>query len=76
MKKIDHYRKLLGVTKEADLKELKSVYRNQMKEWHPDKFQEKEDAEKERETIMHDGWLEDKIGFLNNEYITLLQVNI
>jgi hypothetical protein len=24
---------------------------------------------------MHDGWLEDKIGFLNNEYITLLQVN-
>jgi hypothetical protein len=46
MKKIDHYRKLLGVTKEADLKELKSVYRNQMKEWHPDKFQDKEEAEK------------------------------
>ena len=46
MKKIDHYRKLLGVTKEADLKELKSVYRNQMKDWHPDKFQDKDETEK------------------------------
>ena len=46
MKKIDHYRKLLGVAKEADLKELKSVYRNQMKDWHPDKFHDKEEVEK------------------------------
>ena len=36
----------------------------------------KEDAEKERETIMHDGWLDDKIGFLNNQYITLMQVKL
>ena len=34
----------------------------------------KEDAEKERESIMNDGWLEDRIGFLNNHYITLIQV--
>jgi DnaJ-class molecular chaperone len=45
MKKIDDYRKLLGVTKDAELKELKSVYRNFMKDCHPDKFQDNE-AEK------------------------------
>jgi hypothetical protein len=38
MKKIVDYRKLLGVEKTVDLKELKTVYRNLMKEWHPDKF--------------------------------------
>ncbi|MBC7720550.1 MAG: KTSC domain-containing protein [Pedobacter sp.] len=46
MSKIEHYRKLLGVAQGADLKELKSVYRNQMKDWHPDKFHDKEEAEK------------------------------
>ncbi|NSL85275.1 KTSC domain-containing protein [Chitinophaga solisilvae] len=39
MSKIIDYRKLLGVTKTADLKELKTSYRNLMKEWHPDKFE-------------------------------------
>ena len=34
----------------------------------------KEDAEKERKSIMNDGWLDDKLGFLNNHYITLIQV--
>lgn len=38
MKKIIESRKLLGVTKDADLKELKSIYRTFMKEFHPDKF--------------------------------------
>ena len=38
MKKIIGYRKLLGVTEHAPLQELKTVYRNLMKEWHPDKF--------------------------------------
>ena len=42
MKRINEYRKMLNVTKESDLKELKSVYRNLMKEWHPDKFQHDE----------------------------------
>ncbi|MFP5040026.1 KTSC domain-containing protein [Parasediminibacterium sp. JCM 36343] len=46
MSKVEHYRKLLGVTKQADLKDLKSVYRNHMKDWHPDKFQDKEESEK------------------------------
>lgn len=35
-KKIAEYRKLLDVTKAATLKELKTIYRNKMKEDHPD----------------------------------------
>ncbi len=38
MKKINDYRKLLGVTATVSLKELKQVYRNLMKDCHPDKF--------------------------------------
>ena len=34
--KIIGYRKLLNVTREATLKELKTIYRNSMKEDHPD----------------------------------------
>lgn len=40
MKKVIDYRKLLGVDRAIGLKELKTVYRNFMKECHPDKFQE------------------------------------
>jgi DNA gyrase subunit A len=40
MKRILESRKLFGITKDADLAELKIIYRNLMKEWHPDKFQE------------------------------------
>jgi hypothetical protein len=36
MKKIVEYRTLLGVTKTATLKELKTIYRNSMKDIHPD----------------------------------------
>jgi DnaJ-class molecular chaperone len=43
MKKIVDYRKLLSVNKTAELKELKTVYRNLMKDWHPDKFIENND---------------------------------
>lgn len=56
MKRINEYRKMLNVTKESDLKELKSVYRNLMKEWHPDKFQHdetlKEEAEEKSKTLI------------------------
>ncbi|WP_298475322.1 KTSC domain-containing protein [uncultured Maribacter sp.] len=56
MKRISQYKKLFSVEKEYTLKELKSTYRNLVKEWHPDKFQEgnpkKEEAElKSREII-------------------------
>jgi DnaJ-class molecular chaperone len=40
MKKISEFRKLLGVDEKVELKDLKSVYRNFMKQWHPDKFQD------------------------------------
>ncbi len=40
MKRITDYRKLFGITKEGTLAELKTIYRNLMKEWHPDKFQD------------------------------------
>ena len=49
MKKIIESRKLLGIDKTADLKELKGIYRNFMKEWHPDKFQDNHDLKLEAE---------------------------
>ncbi|HTF19624.1 MAG TPA: KTSC domain-containing protein [Chryseolinea sp.] len=49
MKKIIESRKLLGIDKAADLKELKAIYRNFMKEWHPDKFQDNHDLKLEAE---------------------------
>jgi len=38
MKKIGEYRKLLEVDKNVTLRELKTIYRNTMKDTHPDKF--------------------------------------
>jgi len=56
MKKIVDYRKLLGVTANAELQELKTVYRGLMKTWHPDKFQDsvesKLEAEEKSKTII------------------------
>lgn len=43
MKRIADYRKLLGVDANAGLKELKTVYRNLMKECHPDKFHDNDE---------------------------------
>jgi curved DNA-binding protein CbpA len=43
MKKIIGYRKLMGVNENTGLQELKTVYRNLMKEWHPDKFPDNPD---------------------------------
>ena len=44
MKRINEYKKLFNVEADTDLKTLKSTYRNLVKEWHPDKFQEEEMA--------------------------------
>jgi hypothetical protein len=49
LKKILGYRKLLGVNEKAGLKDLKQVYRNAMKECHPDKFQEGLEQEEAQE---------------------------
>lgn len=45
MKKIEEYRRLLSVAKDASLQELKSTYRGLMKDCHPDKFQENSDEQ-------------------------------
>ena len=44
MRKIEQYRRLLNVEKEASLTLLKTNYRNLIKEHHPDKFNEDLDA--------------------------------
>ncbi len=49
MKKIIESRKLLGVDKSVELKGLKTIYRNFMKDWHPDKFQNDEKVKLEAE---------------------------
>lgn len=49
MKKIIEARKLLGVEKTAELKDLKTVYRNFMKDWHPDKIQNDEEKKLQAE---------------------------
>jgi DnaJ-class molecular chaperone len=40
MKRILDYRKLFNITTDTTLAELKVIYRNLMKQWHPDKFKE------------------------------------
>ena len=58
MKRINEYKKLFKVENNIDLKELKKTYRNLVKEWHPDKFQEAEkieEAEKVSQQII-DGY--------------------
>jgi len=56
MKKIIGYRKLLEVNENTGLQELKTIYRNLMKAWHPDKFndnhEQKEEAEAKSKRII------------------------
>ena len=49
MSKLVDYRKLLGVNKTTEVQELKTIYRNLMKEWHPDKFQDSDEKKLEAE---------------------------
>lgn len=49
MKRINEYRKLFNVEPHTDLRELKTTYRNLVKEWHPDKFQTDDDKAQEAE---------------------------
>lgn len=49
MKKLGDYRKLLEVDKNVTLKELKAIYRNTMKDTHPDKFINNEEGKLEAE---------------------------
>jgi hypothetical protein len=49
MRHILSYRKLLGASETTTLKELKSIYRGLMKEWHPDKFSDNPDLKLDAE---------------------------
>ena len=51
MKRIGEYRKLFGIEENSTLKELKTSYRNLVKEWHPDKFREGNEKAEEAETM-------------------------
>ena len=51
MKRIKEYKKLFNVEGEPTLKELKTSYRNLVKEWHPDKFQEGDEKAAEAELV-------------------------
>lgn len=51
MKRINEYKKLFNVSGELDLKTLKTTYRNLVKEWHPDKFQDNDPLKAESEIM-------------------------
>ncbi|TDP58298.1 KTSC domain-containing protein [Flavobacterium dankookense] len=51
MKRVIEYRKLLEVDKNVTLKELKTIYRNSMKDNHPDKFVNDEEGRKNAEEV-------------------------
>lgn len=49
MKRIGEYKKLFGVENDVELGALKKSYRNLVKEWHPDKFQDGDAMQEEAE---------------------------
>ena len=49
MKRINEYKKLFAAEHDMSLKNLKSTYRNLVKEWHPDKFQAGDEKANEAE---------------------------
>ena len=51
MKRINEYKKLFNVEQDMTLSSLKKSYRNLVKEWHPDKFQEGDEKAKEAELM-------------------------
>ncbi len=51
MKRVNEYKKLFNVTPETTLRDLKSNYRNMMKDWHPDKFLANDEKAEEAEMM-------------------------
>ncbi|WP_339757271.1 KTSC domain-containing protein [uncultured Winogradskyella sp.] len=49
MKRIKEYKKLFSIEDTIDLRVLKKSYRNLVKEWHPDKFQDGDVGQEEAE---------------------------
>lgn len=54
MKRVNEYKKLFKVEGDLELKQLKSTYRNLVKEWHPDKFQANDEKAIEAEQKSRD----------------------
>jgi len=51
MKRINEYKKLFNVEGQPTLDELKKKYRNLVKEWHPDKFQDEDEKAAKAEVM-------------------------
>ncbi|UII20719.1 KTSC domain-containing protein [Fulvivirga ligni] len=51
MKRIKEYKKLFNIESTIDLQDLKKTYRNLVKEWHPDKFQEGDERAEEAKVM-------------------------
>jgi DnaJ-class molecular chaperone len=51
MKRVNQYKKLFKVEADTTLKQLKKEYRNLVKEWHPDKFQDGDEKAEEAEKM-------------------------
>jgi len=51
MKRVNEYKKLFNVTPETTIRDLKSNYRNMMKDWHPDKFLANDEKAEEAEMM-------------------------
>ena len=51
MKRIKEYKTLFNVEGTLDLTDLKKTYRNLVKQWHPDKFQDYDDRKEEAELM-------------------------
>jgi len=51
VKRINQYKKLFQVEQQIELPALKKTYRNLVKEWHPDKFQDGDEKAAEAEVM-------------------------
>ena len=51
MKRIKEYKKLFNIESTIYLQDLKKTYRNLVKEWHPDKFQEGDERAEEAKVM-------------------------
>ncbi|MDP5081232.1 MAG: KTSC domain-containing protein [Winogradskyella sp.] len=51
MKRIKQYKTLFSIEGAIDLQTLKKTYRNLVKEWHPDKFQDGDEGQEEAELM-------------------------
>lgn len=51
MKRVNEYKKLFNVEEALELKDLKTKYRNLVKKWHPDRFQDGDEKAEEAQQM-------------------------